>query len=107
MLRLLFIFEGAVAIGAIFLGVVSGAVTTVVLKLHAEGIWKDMLLGLFGFEIVRFWPGLGAFIISVLGLDRLAKDWLDQFIVAGALVAVTLPALRHVVRFARERRARK
>jgi hypothetical protein len=107
MLRILVISEVAIVIGAIFLGVISGAVTTVLLKLHAEGLWKDMLLGLFGFEIVRFWPGLGASIISVLGLDRLAKTWLDQFIIVGALVAVTLPALRHVVRFVRQKYEQK
>jgi hypothetical protein len=103
MLSFLIIAEIVFVIGAIILGVISGAIVTVLLRLHAEGIWKDMLLGIFGFEIIRLWQALGDFVISLLGLDTLVKTRIDQFIIAGALGAVTLPALRHVVRFARQR----
>jgi len=105
MLSFIIIFEIVLGIGAILLGVMSGAVVTVLLKLQAEGIWKDMLLGLFGFEIVQLWPALGDFVVSSLGLDTLMGVRIDQFIVAGALGAVSLPVLRHVVRFVRQRYA--
>ena len=101
------IIEGVLVIGAVFLGAISGAIVTVLLKLPAEGLWKDMLLGVFGLEIVRLWPALGDFIISLLGLNTFLKSWIDQFIMAGVLVALMLPALRHVVRFVRQRRARQ
>jgi hypothetical protein len=107
MLNFLIVFEIVLGIGAIILGVISGAITTVLLGLHAEGLWKDMLLGILGFEIVRFWPALGATIISLLGLQTLVSYPMDQTIVAAALVAATLPTLRHVVRFARQRYLQK
>ena len=107
MLNVVIILEVALIIGGIFLGVISGAIVTVLLKLHAEGLWKDMLLGILGFEIVRFWPSLGDIIISLLGLDTSIRSRIDQFIIVGALGAVTFPALRHVARFLRQRRARK
>ncbi|HEY6373485.1 MAG TPA: hypothetical protein VIX37_23110 [Candidatus Sulfotelmatobacter sp.] len=40
------------------------------MQLHAEGLWKDMLLGVLGFEMVRFWPWLGDGIIPLLGSSR-------------------------------------
>jgi len=107
MLSFIIVFEVILIIGSAFLGAISGAIVTVLLKLHAEGLWKDMLLGVFGFEIVQFWPGLGRSILSMLGLATLVSSRMDQSIIAGALVAVTLPALRHVIRFVGLRGARK
>jgi len=101
------IAEVVLIVGGIFLGAISGALITVLLKLHAEGIWKDILLGAFGIEIVRLWPAFGNRIISLLGLNSFVKDPIDQFVIAGAVVAATLPALRHVIRFVRQGRKRK
>jgi hypothetical protein len=107
MLIVVIVAEIVLFVGGIVLGAVSGFLVSVLLKLHVEGIWKDTLLGVFGIEIVRFWPAFGNGVISLLGLNTFAKDRIDQFVLAGALVAVTLPALRHTVRFARKKHQRK
>ncbi len=107
MLIVVIVGEVVIFVGGIVQGAVAGFLVSLLLKLHVEGIWKDTLLGVFGIEIVRFWPAFGERIIALLGLDSVVKSRIDQFVIAGAVVAVTLPAVRHPVRFVLQWRTRK
>ena len=104
---LIILIEGILGIGGMILGTVSGVIVALLLRLRVEGIFKDALLGLFGFAVVQLWSSLAEAIVSMFGLSTLLRSRVDQYIMAGWLVAAALPALRQVVRFVRQRRTGK
>lgn len=84
---------------AILLGVVSGAVARLILRLPFERLWIDALLGLAGLVIVSVWRGFADDVIALFDLGRHIRGRVDQYVVAMAMVAMVLPALGQLLRF--------
>lgn len=89
-----------VAAVAIVLAVVSGAVARLILRLPADRLWVDAVVGFVALVILSIWRGLADDLIVLLGLSTWIKAPIDQFIAVVAVFAAALPALRQVLRLA-------
>lgn len=88
------------AVGAIVLGVVSGAVARVILRLPGDRRWVDALLGMAGMIIPAVWNGFTDSVIAVLDLETHIKGRIDQYVAVMAMTALVLPSLGQLLRFA-------